>query len=64
MHYYGIFFEKCKTRRKPTVGIDEEGANGVSEFIWGGITGNGRHYLFKGWKDLDSHGMSHKRSLV
>ena len=25
---------------------------------------NGQKNVFKGWKDIDSHGMYHKRSLV
>ena len=64
MHYLKIFFEKRKKCGTPAVGLDEEGANVLGEFIWGRITGNGLHNMFKGWKDLDSHGMSHKRSLV
>ena len=44
--------------------LDEEGVNGLVEFIWVGSTCNGQHNIFKGWKYLDSHIMSHKISLV
>ena len=64
MHYLDILFEKSKTCGSPKVELDEEGAHGVGEFIQGRITRNGRHDLLQIWKDLDSHGMSHKRSLV
>ena len=36
----------------------------MGESIRGGITGDGQHNIFKWWKDLDIHGISHKRSLV
>ena len=64
MNYHEIFFDKGKTRGTHAVGLDEEGANGLGKFIRVVIVGNGRHGLFKGWKDIDSHGMYHKRSLV
>ena len=44
--------------------IDEEGANGMGEFIRVGITGNGKYDLFKVWKYIASHSMSHNRYLV
>ena len=38
--------------------------NKLGGYIWGGITGNSRHNLLKGWKDLDNHSLSHRKSLV
>ena len=58
MKYLEIFFEKGKKRGTPEVGLYEEGANGVGNFIRGGITRDGKHDIFKGWEDLDIHGMS------
>ena len=64
MHYFDILFDKGKNHVTPEVGLDEEGANGLGGFIRYRITGNGRHDIFNVFKDLDSHGMYHKRSLV
>ena len=64
MYHLDIFCEKRKTCRTPAVGLDEEGDNGLGKFIRGGITGNERHNIFKGWKYIDGHSVSHKSPLV
>ena len=64
MHYLDIFFEKRKTHGTPVVVFDETGANGLGKFIQGKISGNRQHIIFKGWKYLDIHGMSHKKYFV
>ena len=64
MQYLDIFFSKGKTCGTLAVGLYEEVTNGLGKYIWGGITGNGGHDIFKGWTYLDVHSLSHKRYLV
>ena len=46
------------------MGLDEEGNNGLGEYTWGRITGNGRHDLYEVWEDIDGHSLSHKGTLA
>ena len=64
MHYLDIIFEKGKKRGAPAVVFYDKVISGLGEYIRGGITRNERHDLLKGWKDLDGHILSHKRTLV
>ena len=64
MHYLDIFSKKAKTCGTPTGVLDEEVTDGLGESVWGSITGNDRHNIFKEWGDLAGHSLSHKGPLV
>ena len=64
VHYLEVFFDNGKTCGTPAVGLNEEGADGLDDFIQGGITGNRQHDIFKERKYFDRQGVSYKRSLV